>query len=317
MLALLSWTVAAVGCGAAAPQLPSGGFTLPLGRSHPLTGKAFSRADGTWLSSTRLYDAVAAADYLVLGETHDNRDHHRLQAELLAVFLDEHPKARVAFEMLDESVAERVARRAYQTPEQFAQQVAWDASGWPEFALYRPIFEVALAHGAVLVAAHPSAEHVRGSMTPLPEPQRRELHLDVALPADQQQAQRDEIREAHCGHAHDAMITSMQRAQSYKDAFMARAVQPAPTVLIAGRGHARTDRGVPFYLHAAGATKVVSVGFTDVDDARTKPSEYEVGAFDYVVFTPRVSDADACEEFRKQLEQMRQHAAPPASDTTQ
>jgi hypothetical protein len=54
----------------------------------------------------------------------------------------------------------------------------------------------------------------------------------------------------------------------------------------------------------------LSVAFIDVDDAHTKATDYDIGAFDYVIFTPRVSDEDPCEEFRKQLEKMHQAPAP-------
>lgn len=308
---LLACASAAVSCGHASPLVPPSGFSLVLGREHPLVGQVYASADHALVSGTRLYDDVATAHYLLLGETHDNRDHHRLQAEVLSVFLDEHAGARVAFEMLDEQVADVVARRAYTTPEQLAEQVDWKDSGWPEIALYRPIFQTALSRGAQLVAAHPSAEHVRASMAGVGADEAKALHLDHPLPAVQITAQHDEIREAHCGHANAMMLTAMQHAQTYKDAFMARALQPAPTALIAGRGHVRKDRGVPYYLRSAGvvASEVLSVGFVDVDDARKAPEDYDVAGFDYVVFTPRVSDADPCEQFRKQLEEMRQHGA--------
>jgi uncharacterized iron-regulated protein len=80
-------------------------------------------------------------------------------------------------------------------------------------------------------------------------------------------------------------------------------------LLIAGRGHARSDRAVPFFLRRQGADAIVSVAFMDVSDGRISPADYDVDAFDFTVFTPRVSDEDPCETFRKQLEQMHRQAA--------
>jgi LmbE family N-acetylglucosaminyl deacetylase/uncharacterized iron-regulated protein len=286
-----------------------------LGREHALAGLVYAVGESTLVPSSRLYEALEDADIVVLGETHDNRDHHRLQASLLERFLERHPQAQVAFEMLDEDRADLLKREHFATPEQLAAAVSWSESGWPEFASYRPIFATALEREVQLVAAHPSAAHVRASMQGLPEDEARALQLTTPLPDDQLSAQREEISEAHCGHAPEAMVTAMQRAQAYKDAFMARALRQlkTPAVLIAGRGHARKDRGVPFFLQRAGATRVVSVAFIDLADARTAPGEYDLGAFDFAVFTPRVSDADPCEEFRQQLEHMRQ--ARPAAAT--
>jgi uncharacterized iron-regulated protein len=201
------------------------------------------------------------------------------------------------------------------TADELAARVHWEDSGWPELRIYRPVFEVALAHSVPLLAAHPSAEHVRASMHGLAPDEAAALKLDRPLPEPQIAAQRDEIRDSHCGHANDAMLTAMQRAQVYKDAFMARALvhTQRETALIAGRGHARNDRAVPYFLHRHGAERVVSVAFVDVADDRLSPTDYDVEAFDFVVFTPRVSDEDPCEAFRKQLEQMRGHA--PATAT--
>lgn len=306
--------LAAVSCGAPAQLVPTTGYELQLGRQHPLVGRVYAPAAGAFSTPAQLTAALQQAHYAVLGETHDNPDHHRLQAQLLAQFLDEHAHAQVAFEMLDEDDATALAGQALRSPDDVAALVHWDESSWPAFRMYRPIFETALAHHLQLVAAHPSGEHVRASMQGLPDDEARALQLDRPLPEQQVAAQRDEIRESHCGHANDAMLTAMQRAQVYKDAFMARAlVRAGPdAVLIAGRGHARNDRAVPYFLRRLGAERVVSVGFVDVADGRVSPTDYDVAAFDFVVFTPRVSDEDPCEAFRKQLEQM-QHHAPGAS----
>ncbi len=286
---------------------PDRGFVEKLGATHPLVGRIYAPDDRDWKTLDELAHAVRGAEVVVLGESHDNRDHHALEAKLVHMFLDAHPSAAIGFEMLDED-----QRAALQTPprdpDALAQAVRWEDSGWPEFSQYRPIFEVALAAGAPLIAAHPSRERVRASMSGVREDEARSLQLDRPLaPPAREQLER-EIRDAHCGHANEAMITSMARAQSYKDAFMARALFEArrPTVLVAGRGHARTDRAVPYYLERFGARNVVSVALVEVEDAARDPRGYDVGSFDLVVFTPRTSDADPCQEFEEQLKKMRE-----------
>ncbi len=85
---------------------------------------------------------------------------------------------------------------------------------------------------------------------------------------------------------------------------MAAKMSSSPrSVLIAGNGHVRRDRGVPFYLKSP--KNVVSVGHLEVEKSLTDPRAYAVsmGAsalpFDYVVFTPRATDEDPCEAFHK------------------
>jgi uncharacterized iron-regulated protein len=299
----LAWLLlAAVGCGAGAQLAPRDGYRSQLGAQHPLVGRVYAVKQHGLVSSSELLDAAAQARYLVLGETHDNPDHHQLQAAVLQHFLPSQPSAAVAFEMLDEEDAGALTQVS--TAEQLAERVDWAHSGWPEFNMYKPVFETALSAHARVVAAHPSSAHVHESMTGAPA---ADLQLDTPLPEAQVQAQREEIRESHCGHGNEAMLVAMQRAQVYKDAFMARAVAStgAPTALIAGRGHARNDRAVPYFLQRRKAGPSLSVAFVEVDDRRPDPSEYDSAAFDFVVFTPRVSDEDPCEKFRKQLEQMK------------
>jgi uncharacterized iron-regulated protein len=311
LLACSLFAAFSCGCSTSTQLVPSHGYTLELGARHPLVGHVFAGKTHAEVGSSQLQHALQQARYVLLGETHDNRDHHELQAQLLQQFLAAQPTAAVAFEMMDEDDAAALAE-ATSVPgaDELASRVDWAHSGWPDFALYKPIFEVALTAHAKLVAAHPSTAHVRASMTGVDADEARSLHIDAPLPEDQVQAQHEEIRESHCGHADTDMLTAMQRAQVYKDAFMARALTRSgvPTALITGRGHTRNDRAVPYFLARMQAGMTLSIVFIDVDDQRLTPEAYDTSAFDFVVFTPRVSDEDPCETFRKQLDQM-QHRA--------
>jgi uncharacterized iron-regulated protein len=306
----------AFGCAAPLRLAPEHGFVQPLGRQHPLVGQIYSVAGRKFVSQSELEETVEDAAFLVLGETHDNRDHHLLEAKLTATFLSAHPNAAVGFEMLDEDVRP-IVQNPPRDPAAFARAVHWDQTGWPEFDQYRPVFEVALRRGARIIAAHPSSDNVRASLAGVPEPEARALHLDRPLSAAARTALRDEIRESHCGHAPPAMLDAMERAQSYKDAFMARSIFEvhAPVVLVTGRGHARNDRAVPHFLRLLGAMKLVSLAFVDVDDSRTSPDAYDLAAFDYVVFTPRVSDEDPCVRFKEELRKMGGAVHPSGPET--
>jgi uncharacterized iron-regulated protein len=287
-------------------SLLDGGFTQPLGREHPLAGRIYDPTTRQLTDLATLDRKLASARWLIVGETHDNVDHHRLEAALLGQFFRHHPRAAVAFEMLDEDVREVLSGPLPDDPDDFARRVKWSETGWPEFAQYRPVFEKALRQRSRIIAAHPSAEHVRASLKEAPEADA--LQLDRPLPPGAATALAREIEDAHCGHAPAAMLTAMQRAQSYKDAFMARELERAgaPAVLITGRGHGRKDRGVPRFLGLRGAGDALSVGLVDVSDAARQPSDYEeADQFDLVIFTPRTTDEDACTRFKKQLEGMR------------
>jgi len=77
-------------------------------------------------------------------------------------------------------------------------------------------------------------------------------------------------------------------------------------ILIAGNGHVRADRGVPWHLRQrARETPVTTVLLMEVEDGQTEPADYVPRgpdgrpAADHVIFTPRAERADPCEALRK------------------
>jgi len=302
--------LAATGCATQGGLVPKGGYEAARGREHPLSGKIWSPRDGAYGTPDALRARLTEARLVAIGETHDHPDHHRVQALLLGQWLEAHRDGAVAFEMLDETQAPALVPPPTSADE-LAARVHWDESGWPDFALYRPVFETALARGATIVAAHPRREHVRASMGALPPEAAQALALDTPLPAPARAALVEEIRESHCGHAPEDMVEGMVRAQSFKDAWMARAMVDVgrPVVLIAGKGHIGEAGGVPLFLSRRGHPDVLTVALVEVRDALARPEDYPLRDVDFVVFTPRTSDADACEQFREQLEQMKKSHA--------
>jgi len=83
--------------------------------------------------------AVEGADLIAIGERHDNPDHHRLQAELVAALAP----AGLAFEMIPQAMEETANRLRADgaSREALAEALEWQARGWPDFALYAPILE--------------------------------------------------------------------------------------------------------------------------------------------------------------------------------
>jgi hypothetical protein len=91
-----------------------------------------------------LADLIAAArdvDIVVLGEVHDNPEHHRNQAAVVAAL---QPGALV-FEMIPQASEDDVnrLRAGGASRDEIAEALAWDESGWPDFAGYAEILEAA------------------------------------------------------------------------------------------------------------------------------------------------------------------------------
>lgn len=205
------------------------------------------------------------ADIVILGEVHDNPAHHLNQARAVAAIA---PKALV-FEMLTPEQAARATPGLRADPAGLGQALEWEASGWPDFALYAPVFAAA-PEAAIHGAALPRAE-VRRAMTDgaaaVFGAEAGAYGLAEAPAPDEQAALEAEQMEAHCNALPPELVPGMVAAQRLRDAAFARATLRAleetggPVVLITGSGHARTDRGVPAVLaRVQPGVSVISVG---------------------------------------------------------
>lgn len=289
----------------------------PLEREHPLVGYALSTRDERWVDAAEIRAALAKAEYVFLGETHDNEDHHRLQAAFLEAALAGGKRPALAFEMLDTSQAEALAAALAvtpATPDAIAEATGWKKSGWPEFALYRPIFEIGLAARLELVAANlprPVArEAVRKGVEALPADVRELLERAGEPAPEELRAWAKEMKENHCGEVPKELLPGLVRAQRARDVQMALRVAAAGggggAVLVTGDGHARTDCGVPAWLErVAPGRRHVSIALVEADAELRWPRQFaepyggDRFPFDFVVFTPRAEREDPCEGLRR------------------
>jgi uncharacterized iron-regulated protein len=317
---------AVVGCG-----FGSGGWKSPYLRDHPLVGRIQAVKSGEWIDESRLVEALAKQSFVVLGEKHDNADHHRLQARVIGSLVRAGRRPAIALEMLSADVTADLAKATSLegvTAEEVRAAVRWDASAWPPFALYSPVFEAALSARLPLATANlPRAaleRLARSGLAGLDARTRDELTLGLPLGDAERAAMAADLREAHCGHADPASLDRMVDSQTARDAWMAAALLAVASypgtdgaVLIAGNEHARRDRGAPIYLRRRDPeATVASLAFVEVREGATDPRAalgLEPGApapFDYVWFTPASDDEDPCERFRPSLERMRKPAEP-------
>jgi uncharacterized iron-regulated protein len=278
------------------------------GASHPLIGQIYRVADGRAVSEADLFDAAAAADFVLIGERHGNRDHHRLQAEIVSALQRDARRPRaVAFEMIAAERQLDLVEYLDAHPGDAAglgAAVDWAASGWPDWRLYQSIAGAALANGAQIVAADLSEEQKRAVFDRGAQGLRRSFVRRTGLDRDFALALtsdlRDELRDAHCAKTLPEDLSGMYQVQRARDAMLAdrlaAASGTAGGILIAGSGHVRNDRGVPWYLaRLKPAARTLSIALVEVqDDQRRPPADLP---YDYVWFTARVADGgDPCAE---------------------
>ena len=292
-----------LGC-ATSPPPP----TLPI-------APAFDPGGGRWVASDEVEERLARARFAVLGEHHDHPEHHLFQAALLRSLVERGRRPAVAFEMLDaddQPLLDALAARGERDLDRWRDELAWEQRGWPAWELYRPIFEVAVGAGLTIVPAH-FDKATRGRLAK----EGRDAIEDPAiarvaalpLATEDRQALEREIREGHCNMLPDEHVPRMMQVQRIWDAGMAVALWRSATadgaVLIAGRGHGRQERGVPWALRQLDAdADVFSLAFVefpiDPDDPTWQDTHArDVTSYDLVVPTDPVEREDPCEAFAR------------------
>lgn len=235
-----------------------------------------------------------AADIVLLGENHDNPAHHARQAELVGQI---GPKALV-FEMLTtDQAAAHVPGGDAQTLE---AAFGWAESGWPDFAMYYPIFAAAPdagVYGAAVPRAAARAAMEAGLVAAFGDTAAR-FGLTEALPEAEQEAREAMQMAAHCDALPTHLLPAMVDIQRLRDARLAEAALRAfeetggPVVVITGNGHVRADWGVPVYLSRAAPERSVAT-FGQGEDGRAP-----AGLFDQTADAPGVERPDPCAAFK-------------------
>lgn len=240
-------------------------------------------------------EALPLAPVVLLGETHDNPEHHALQARAIASIRP----AALVWEML---TADQAARMPDQRLDAVAVGAAlgWEGSGWPDFAMYFPLVQAAGAarhFGAGLPRAQARAAFAQGAAAVFAGDAAR-FGLDRALPPEDQVAREAAQFDAHCAAMPLEMMGGMVEAQRLRDAELARVALEAleqtggPVVVIAGSGHARRDQGIPAALAlAAPDTRVLSLAFLETDPGVDAP-------FDLWLVTEPAERDDPCASLR-------------------
>jgi uncharacterized iron-regulated protein len=242
---------------------------------------------------------AADADVVILGEIHDNPAHHAEQARLVGQL---RPEA-VVWEMLTPGQLAQAAGADRADEAAFGAALGWEAAGWPDFAMYHPIF-LASADALHLGGAVP-----RGELRPVmekgalaawgaPVPWFDAARVLGPLDPEDLDRRKAEQAEAHCNALPVDLLPGMVEAQRFRDATMASAALGAladgkrPVVIITGSGHARTDVGIPAMIRAARPDVTVwALGQVEADPGPDAP-------YDAVNVTAPAPRQDPCAAFR-------------------
>jgi len=278
-------------------------------RNHQLVGKIFSKPDNQQLTLDQVKHRAAQAHFVLLGEIHTNPDHHRLQAEILQYMVDQGRRPAVVIEMItraQQPILDFFAANPPDNVDDVADRLEWSKSGWPDFALYKPIFEIALKNKLALHAGNLEKSTVRrlggrvGSR--LSDDERSALGLSTPLEGEIGKSFLEDIAQAHCSMLPKTVLPLMADIQRARDHVMASALlNPANkdgAVLIAGAGHTRTDWGVGALVNNDDPQRLLSVAFMEVFEGAVE-ADFTKPEHDVTIVTPRFEVKDHCAVFRK------------------
>lgn len=288
--------------------------------ANDLIGQIWSVSEGRFIEPEKLALELASSNYVLIGETHDNWDHHRLQAWLISqLALTGKPAIVMEMISIDQSqVLDEYLSKPGSNPAGLGPALGWDASGWPQWSIYQPIAEAFMAAKLSLYPGDPARALLRqvgrqgiGVIDP---DEQKQLALDIPLSATLSKALYEEIKLSHCDLLPVSMLTPMTQVQRLRDAILAAAMVDAArenankAILIAGNGHVRADRAVPWYLARQDASALVStVMLVEVEGQAASIDElfesYPGGrpAADYYWFTPPAVREDQCEKLRQRF----------------
>ena len=299
----------------------SSGWISPIARDHALVGRIWRPATAQFVTRQTVERAAAASDFVLLGETHDNPDHHVLQAALVRAMVAADRRPAIVFEMIAEDRQPAIDRWRSAAPADAAKlgaAVGWEAAGWPPWPDYQPIAEAALSGGLPVRGGNLSRRLMKAVLkrgpAALKAVRRARLGLDAPLPAQAESIIRDELFEAHCRLMPKTALSPLVDVQRARDAVLADNLRLGAAlagtdgaVLIAGSGHVRADYGAPMYLaRLVPGRSILTIAFVEVDDGATSPGSYgeHFGGglpFDFIWFTPRADDRDHCAELKERL----------------
>ncbi|TFG93704.1 MAG: hypothetical protein E4H11_08020 [Myxococcales bacterium] len=200
---LLAAALSAAGaCSSRGPVGPP--WRSPLATDHPLVGALVDTSTGETVAPEAMFERISSATFVLLGEKHDNPDHHRLQAWIVERLAAGGRSPVLVFEMLDSSQQQALARHLRERPrdaEGLGAVVAFEA-GWGAWDAYRPIAEAALAAGLPLVAGNLSVAELRRASAPSgpdrDDALRSSLGMDLPYPEAARNELARRIDEGHC-----------------------------------------------------------------------------------------------------------------------
>ncbi|MEK7435290.1 MAG: ChaN family lipoprotein [Pseudomonadota bacterium] len=241
-------------------------------------------AEGVWtvpgggrISAQEILGRAAAAQVVLLGESHDNADHHRWELQMASALAALRPKIALGFEMFPRRVQAELGRwvAGELTQEQFLKAADWSQVWGHDAALYLPLFQFARLNRIPMLALNVERALVRSvgahGLAAVPPDQRE----GISKPAEPSAAYLSRLFDAYAQHPErnpsaparsDPAFRRFVEAQLVWDRAMAQALWAAaardPDALVVGvmgARHVTYGEGVQHQLMDLGIQRMVSL----------------------------------------------------------
>lgn len=281
---------------------------------HPLAGKVWDVEAQRFVDPMRVIERATDTRFVMIGEIHDNAEHHRIQSRILDALIMRDRRPALVLEQYDieqQDKLNQLAQGRNNHSEKLAGLGELMRTGW-EWRYYKPMISRALHEKLPIIAGNFSREALRAVAREgygvLGAGQEERLALAEVWSEEKQAQMTHEIAAGHCGKVADHVVEYVTRSQRARDAVMADKMIMAKrngVVALFGRNHTRLDIGVPLYLAArAPGEDMLSIGLIELDTP-TDPRAYTDGALGrqhhYLWFTTRpVRNQNPCDSIPAQ-----------------
>lgn len=253
-----------------------------------LSGKIWDTKERRFISLESFIKRLEPGNWLLLGETHENPDHHRFQTELIEYLAQRDQLGAVALEMAQieqQPLLDAAQQKITQTvnAEITALSLEWQA-GWP-WEWYQAPVTAALRFAEKVVATDLTREAKMRAY--------KDTTLEVPASQEYQRFMLDLLYESHCGQMPKEQLVNMLRVQYARDKSMLNTMkentnQERVNILLAGTVHTRYDVGIPYWPESPNSITLLLIATNASNDvADYYPDSYTDNVVaDYLLFTP-------------------------------
>jgi uncharacterized iron-regulated protein len=277
---------------------------------HPLVGKIWDMKSRSFIDEATLLARINAANVLLLGEIHDNPQHHELQQKLLNARIASGARPAVMMEQLNAENQPALDQALAGNNRDEVLSSVTKLIKFSDWQFYRPFLVLAVDNQLPVIAANISNQQLQpviwNGFAAYDAGDLKRLAVEQVWSESREKYLVRNMGGAHCGKLKDELRAGLSRSQRLRDALMADSAMASigrGIVGIVGSSHARRDIGLPLYFAArAPLARIFSIGFVEVHPRKTDPTTYETESatgeapFDVIWFTPRVDRPDPCAE---------------------